>query len=350
MNGKNEHMTKIKRLIIAFTLLSVAQLRFPFACSQELPSEKQILDGHVDLREAAKRVEGVVKVFRAELLLPIDVTPQHPDMILQYNGYLWRDGKKYRINYSSEIPRAGGQLKVNNYAVARDGDTAFEFSGGGGVADVGMLRVYERGSQDGKRAIEFASAYFISNVDILWAGGDTAVTSLFQRPGYSLSQADDKSRVLVKVPVKGQDTKLFLSSSAPFEFSRYDVTSNFGNVKVNVQKHAFPRGTLPSRVITVAELGPGEGYTELVELDLRPIGDKNPISGEITSSSFKDMNSSYQIYNIKSSNKETIGQRHNQAITMPGRSRGGYLTLFLSINGFIAIVIACWILYKKMRK
>ena len=147
-------------------------------------------------------------------------------------------------------------------------------------------------------------------VDILQRPGTKIVPNKSQTlpGGYSLLfSADDGSETQVEFrPAKNH----------PFGYVR--ASAGEGDWLVRGERRVFSvekEGVLfPARVVNVVLLGPDNGYTEVVMLDLKPLEANSPIASDITPASFQNFGIGYQVYNLRKSGKEEIAERYEKSL------------------------------------
>jgi hypothetical protein len=107
-------------------------------------------------------------------------------------------------------------------------------------------------------------------------------------------------------------------------------------VTISHKSRAFSREVdgrvLPTRIVTVGSFGskgPGEGYTEVVLLDLKPLEADSPIAKPITVASFQDLGVAYQVYRHRLGAAEVeIAERYDTPPGAGGAGSGGVFGSF----------------------
>jgi hypothetical protein len=106
----------------------------------------------------------------------------------------------------------------------------------------------------------------------------------------------------------------------------------------------------PARVVEVVSIGTNGGYTQVVMLDLKALDANSPIARPITSDSFRNMGSGYQVYTFGELGKEQIAERYDRSPALSPGSGSNLRTLFLWVNGFVILVMLAAIIYRYRKK
>lgn len=261
---------------------------------------------HDELSAASTRVQGHIQIYRASgvLLTPEDVG-QDDRLKLKLKGKLWRDGSKFRAEYTQHVHSADGTSRTVMVSDACDHDTYFEFGSSG--APKAMLHVAKPGSKQAAAVSERIQRTFIDPIDCLWSSAGNPIVDFLQRPGVVLNSSGAGDDVTCSIVLQ-------LNPSA---VTRYELDLDRGySLKALAGTHALD-GTiaqinawyqsapsegswLPKRLVKHSIIGDDQSQTsdtEIVLLDLRPLDERSTfVSEPITEASFRHLGIDYNVF------------------------------------------------------
>jgi hypothetical protein len=243
------------------------------------------------------------------------------------------------------------------HSVAVDGQKVYEFSSGLNP-DGGMLRVLDLDTPEGATAMNFIQSAFYQPIDALWdSGAGVAYLDYLQRPGATLvPDSTEKLSGGFSIAITEEETnaQFEFASTNQHPFGYFVSSSEEGGMTIKAERRVFwteKNGMLfPSRIANVVSIGPDSGYTEVVMLNLIPLERDSPIAGKITSSSFRNLGSGYQVYEFRKPGEETLAERYRATADLPSKSENGFSTLFLWVNAIVIIALVALLLYKYRSK
>lgn len=315
MANRTPYSTLRHRALIAF----VGSVAAGWACpslADEVPSLDTLEKEWATLQENVQQVQGTFRTYRIEKPLPEALTknPEEIEIPVVREGHLWRDGKRFRADYSSHDNRNQPGEKVQ-HSLAMDGKRVFAYSYVEG-SKIGMLRVSTAGSAEAKSMVNTINHSFLHSLDALWSIDGKPWAEYHQQPGVRLTAggANSKDRFSMRhAPVQHAQTTAEFYQEKPFPFLSLEATDQaVGNLNVTVQERVThtPSGKLrPTRVVQVVTLPEQKGYTEVTELNLEPLAKDSPLKEPTTPASFQDLGGDYQVYHVNEQGKEALGER-----------------------------------------
>ncbi|TVS08671.1 MAG: hypothetical protein EA424_28320 [Planctomycetaceae bacterium] len=306
-------------------------------------------------------MQGTIQVYRAESEIPaaFQQLPSELGIPLVSSGNVWRGKSRFRGDYTSEIHGDTHGKVVQSLAM--DDGTVFRLSGGPDV-EIGTLYVCDVGTPEAVKIENHIESQFYDRLDSLWSTGGLVYIDLLQRPGAKIAATSRtlQAGISLLVPFDdGTDAQLELEGTRYYPFGYSIWASTAGHMTIRGESRTFSREVdgrvLPTRIVTVGSVGAGEGYTEVVILDLKPLEADSPIAKPITVASFQDLGVAYQVYRHRLGDAEVeIAERYD---TLPGAGGagsggvfGGFRTAFLWINGLVILTAAGYVAIRFAKK
>lgn len=322
------------------------------------------------IRAGARRVQGTFRAYRSEkaILAALTKPPSEIEIPLVRSGSLWRDDKRFRADYVLVQQRqtkesAAAEVVKTQQAVAIDEDRVFELSFGI-EPESGILRSMNVETPEGAGSLTAIRRNYFEPLDALWSLNDVAFVDLLQRPDVTIQPNSFLSAgnglLLTSTEAGKSRYELEFEPAAPHPFG-YGVFLHEGSgFRIKMQRRVLSSESsgvlLPVRVVDVATTGEtGEGYTTVVELDLKPLEPQSPVARRIVSESFRDLGSGFQIYQFEKGKGEELGQRL-EARADPRIGHGNHDPGFrgrswlLWLNGALILVVSVVYAYRRFRR
>jgi hypothetical protein len=250
----------------------------------------------------------------------------------------------------------GSDCEESQHSVAVDDGKVYEFNS---VLDPdsGVLRVCDIDTPEAQVVLKMIEGTFYQPMDALWSSGGIAFVDLLQRPGTSIVPNDSQPlpggySLLVSDGTHSTQFQLEPTKNYPFGYAL--TSSGDGASAMRIERRVFStekEGVVyPSRVVDVVSFGPESGYTEVVLLDLKPLDGDSPIASDITSASFQNLGSGYQVYNLRKSAEEEVAERYERLSTVSPRTGSNFRTYFLWVNGLVILAMLAYVTYRYVRK
>jgi hypothetical protein len=343
----------------------LAVLDLPPCPASQPPTLAELRAAHAALRAAVIDVQGTVQVYRAEFEIPaaFEQLPSELGIPLLMSGNVWRGKSRFRGDYTTESSHGDTQRTIVQ-SVARDDGTVFNLSGSPDI-EIGTLYVCDVNAPKSAEIENVIEGQFYHRLDALWSGNGVPFIDLLQRPGAEIAATSRTLQpgISLLVPFdEGTNVQLELEGTGYYPFGYSSGSSTARHVTISHKSRAFSREVdgrvLPTRIVTVGSFGskgPGEGYTEVVILDLKPLEADSPIAKPITVASFQDLGVAYQVYRHRLGDAEVeIAERYD---TLPcaggagsGGVFGGFRTAFLWINGLVILTAAGYVAIRFAKK
>lgn len=322
------------------------------------PTLAELRAAHATLRAAVIDVQGTIQVYRAEAEIPaaFEQLPSELGIPLLISGNVWRGKSRFRGDYTTESSHGETQRTVVQ-SVASDDGTVFKLSGSPDDK-IGTLYVCDVGAPESAEIENVIEGQFYHRLDALWRGNGVPFIDLLQRPGAEIAATSRTLQpgISLLVPFdEGTNVQLELEGTGYYPFGYSSGSSTARHVTIRHESRAFSREVdgrvLPTRIVTVGSFGskgPGEGYTEVVLLDLKPLEADSPIAKPITVASFQDLGVPYQVYRHRLGAAEVeLAERFDTPLGA-GRAGsegvfGGFRTVFLWVNGVVILTAAGYV-------
>jgi hypothetical protein len=348
------------RCFCVLTVAILTALDVGVCVASDAPTVEQFRRDQDRLREMSRQIQGEFSVYRSLSAVPaaLEEMPSKLDIPLVRSGKVWRSESRFRADYTSYSPEDdSGTREETHHSVAYDGGKFYEFISGSNP-DLGMLRVCDDGTAEAALIQGNIEKILYQPLDSLWkSAGNISYTDLLQRPGAKLvagiTSLEDGFTLIVSAE-DGSSGQFEFESTAYHPFGYFLTTAGAGEESVRVERRVYSGEqndvVLPNRVVEVTAFGPGNGYTNVVVLDLEPLEAESPIARSITTSSFQDIGVGYQVYNFRTSNVEEIGQRYKRTSTIGENRLGSSRVIFLVLNGILVIGLIAYLAYTYRKK
>lgn len=343
--------------LVAASVLQFAVFHLAISHAAEPPTVEELRLAHSELGRASRNVQGTIRVFRSETLIPdaLDEEPSQLGIPLVREGSVWRSEKRFRADFTTYAHR-GDHVQQSDHSFAIDGEKVYEFANAN--LEIGILRVSDRNSGEGVTVLGSIQTMFCEPLEALWNVGGTAITDTLQRPSTEIipNQKLDGGYSLLTSTDDGKKTRFELEPAKyyPFGYVTLSESDEVGGITVKVEHRVFSAERdgmmFPRRISHVVSLGPDTGYTEVTLLDLQPLEANSPIASPITSVSFRKFGAAYQVYRIRNSGQEELAERFERPSPARTRSGGSFRTYFLWINGLLILAIVASLTYKRLKR
>ncbi|MEW4529936.1 hypothetical protein [Maioricimonas sp. JC845] len=326
---------------------------------------EELLEAHAELEQASRNVTGTIKVYRAEAWLPEGDRDRRTEdrLRLVLSGSIWRMGDTVRVDYVTwpHIDPSGNSRPKVRRSLAVNGDDVYIFEVGAS-REMGTLTVYQRESGNSELRLGYLDRQFLQPLDALWRQDATRLTDALQRPGTTLRLAGlDQERDVVEMRVVDEQSNsvsdALLDARRSFLLRRIRASSNAGaltaRVELDVTAESHSGRYLPRRIVEAANIN-GDGYTQVIELQLAPLDSDSPEAldlSRLSPESFVNVGVGYQVIYGDEQGRGRLGKRFRTPASLPRPdagwlSRSAVLTVLL-FNAVLLVSVALWGRYKR---
>lgn len=313
----------------------------------ELPSVTEIVAAQRQLRLAVQSIQGEMTAFRKESPQwgVMDQTTADAELPLKLKGRFWRSPERFRVDYT--VPRDG---RMEAGVAAMDSSQAWEFIVGNpeDPDNLGALTIYDLDVPAAILPKSFIEATFFDRFDSLWRNSRNSYADYLQRPDTRILDGNDDSLpggFVIEVHHSGEKAEFQFTKD--LAFGRLRVEQDQVILERRVFSVATPFGVVPQRIVEVADIEGGGGYTEVVNLQISVLPPNSPVSKELSVDSFRNYDTEFQVFRIDDDGEE-IASRVFPDDEIPGAiltepSTNDLRSWFLWVNGTLIVLVAVFL-------